>query len=146
VLDAVFLFKDVLADRTETKFKFIPTSIVLIIMSQRLGDYLSEYIKGRVGVFKKYLLAALDNRDQSIWYLEASAGMLIPSADLKNCELLRDAQLFREDLKVSRNGRNTYKLYYLTDLGKKIAAELKAESLISDDQENLLSPATYLSQ
>lgn len=115
-------------------------------MSQRLGDYLSEYIKGRVGVFKKYLLAALDNRDQSIWYLEASAGMLIPSADLKNCELLRDAQLFREDLKVSRNGRNTYKLYYLTDLGKKIAAELKAESLISDDQENLLSPATYLSQ
>ena len=146
MLDAVFLFKDVLADRTETKFKFIPTSIVLIIMSQRLGDYLSEYIKGRVGVFKKYLLAALDNRDQSIWYLEASAGMLIPSADLKNCELLRDAQLFREDLKVSRNGRNTYKLYYLTDLGKKIAAELKAESLISDDQENLLSPATYLSQ
>lgn len=140
------MFKDVLADRTETKFKFIPTSIVLIIMSQRLGDYLSEYIKGRVGVFKKYLLAALDNRDQSIWYLEASAGMLIPSADLKNCELLRDAQLFREDLKVSRNGRNTYKLYYLTDLGKKIAAELKAESLISDDQENLLSPATYLSQ
>ena len=140
------MFKDVLSDRTETKFKFIPTSIVLIIMSQRLGDYLSEYIKGRVGVFKKYLLAALDNRDQSIWYLEASAGMLIPSADLKNCELLRDAQLFREDLKVSRNGRNTYKLYYLTDLGKKIAAELKAESLISDDQENLLSPATYLSQ
>ena len=115
-------------------------------MSQRLGDYLSEYIKGRVGVFKKYLLAALDNRDQSIWYLEASAGMLIPSADLKNCELLRDAQLFREDLKVSRNGRNTYKLYYLTDLGKKIAAELKAESLINEDQENLLSPATYLSQ
>jgi hypothetical protein len=143
---AVFLFKDVLSDRTKTKFKFILTSIVSIIMSQRLGDYLSEYIKGRVGVFKKYLLAALDNRDQSIWYLEASAGMLIPSADLKNCELLRDAQLFREDLKVSRNGRNTYKLYYLTDLGKKIAEELKAESLINEDQENLLSPATYLSQ
>jgi hypothetical protein len=130
----------------ETKFKFSLTSIVLIIMSQRLGDYLSEYIKGRVGVFKKYLLAALDNRDQSIWYLEASSGMMIPSADLKNCELLRDAQLFREDLKVSRNGRNTYKLYYLTDLGKKIAEELKAESLLSEDQEKLLSPATYLSQ
>ena len=115
-------------------------------MSQRLGDYLSEYIKGRVGVFKKYLLAALDNKDQSIWYLEASSGMMIPSADLKNCELLRDAQLFREDLKVSRNGRNTYKLYYLTDLGKKLAEELKAESLLSEDQERLLSPATYLSQ
>ena len=115
-------------------------------MSQRLGDYLSEYIKGRVGVFKKYLLAALDNKDQSIWYLEASAGMMIPSADLKNCELLRDAQLFHEDLKLSRNGRNTYKIYYLTDLGKKLAEELKAESLISEDQENLLSPMTYLSE
>ena len=140
------MFEDFLADKAETKFKFIPTSIVLMIMSQRLGDYLSEYIKGRVGVFKKYLLAALDNKDQSIWYLEASSGMMIPSADLKNCELLRDAQLFREDLKVSRNGRNTYKLYYLTDLGKKLAEELKAESLLSEDQERLLSPATYLSQ
>ena len=146
MFDAVFLRIDVLSGKAETKFKFILTSIVLIIMSQRLGDYLSEYIKGRVGVFKKYLLAALDNKDQSIWYLEASSGMMIPSADLKNCELLRDAQLFREDLKVSRNGRNTYKLYYLTDLGKKIAQELKAESLLSEDQEKLLSPATYLSQ
>ena len=115
-------------------------------MSQRLGEYLSEYIKGRVGVFKKYLLAALDNRDQNIWYMEASAGMIIPSADLKNCELLRDAQLFREDIKVSHNGRNTYKIYYLTDLGKKLAEELKAESMLSEEQEKLLSPMTYLSE
>ena len=106
-------------------------------MSQRLEDYLSEYIKGRVGIFKKYLLAALDSKDKSIWYLEASEGLIIPSADLKNCELLRDAQLFREDLKVSRNGRNTYKLYFLTELGKKIAEELKAESLLSEEQEKL---------
>lgn len=115
-------------------------------MSQRLGEYLSDYIKNRVGVFKKYLLAALDNKDQSIWYLEASAGMMIPSADLKNCELLRDAQLFREDLKVSRNGRNTYKIYYLTDSGRKFAEELKIESLLSEEQEKLLSPMTYLSE
>ena len=115
-------------------------------MSLRLGEYLSEYIKNRVGVFKKYLLAALDNKEQSIWYLEASAGMMIPSADLKNCELLRDAQLFHEDLKVSRNGRNTYKIYLLTDLGRKFALELKTESLINEEQEKLLSPATYLSE
>ncbi len=115
-------------------------------MSQKLGEYLSEYIKNRVGVFKKYLLAALDNKDQSIWYLQASAGMMIPSADLKNCELLRDAQLFREDLKLSRNGRNTYKIYYLTDAGRTFAEELKAESLLSEEQEKLLSPMTYLSE
>ncbi len=115
-------------------------------MSLKLADFLSEYIKGRVGVFKKYLLAALDNKEQGLWYLEASAGMMIPSADLKNCELLRDAQLFREDMKLSRNGRNTYKIYYLTEMGKKLAEELKAESLLSEDQEKLLSPMTYLSE
>ena len=115
-------------------------------MSQKLGEYLSEYIKNRVGVFKKYLLAALDNKEQSIWYLQASAGMMIPSADLKNCELLRDAQLFREDLKLSRNGRNTYKIYYLTNSGRMFAEELKAESLLNEEQEKLLSPMTYLSE
>ncbi len=114
-------------------------------MSLKLADFLSEYIKGRVGVFKKYLLAALDNKEQGLWYLEASAGMMIPSADLKNCELLRDAQLFREDMKLSRNGRNTYKIYYLTEMGKKLAEELRAESLLSEDQEKLLNPMTYLS-
>jgi hypothetical protein len=115
-------------------------------MSQKFAEYLSEYIKGRTGVFKKYLLAALANKDQSIWYLEASEGMIIPSSDLKNCELLRDAQLFREDTRVSRNGRNTYKIYYLTDLGKKIAEEIKTEGMLSEEYEKLLSPSTYLSE
>ena len=119
---------------------------MLIVMSQKLGDYLSEYIKDRVGVFKKYLLAALESKEHSIWYLQASAGMIIPSSDIKNCELLRDAQLFSEDMRVSRNGRNTYKTYCLTELGKKFAEELKAESLIPEDQEKLLSPMTYLAE
>jgi hypothetical protein len=113
-------------------------------MSQKLGDYLSEYIRGRVGVFKKYLIAALTNKDESILYLEASEGMLIPSSDLKNCELLRDALIFKEDTRVSRNGRNTYKIYSLTELGKKFAEEIKAEGLMSEDYEKLLSPSTYL--
>jgi hypothetical protein len=33
-------------------------------VSQELSEHLSSYIESRVGVFKKYLLAALDNRDQ----------------------------------------------------------------------------------
>jgi hypothetical protein len=97
-------------------------------MSAELKSYLSNYIQTRVGVFKKYLLAALDNKDQCLWYLESTEGMLMPSSDLKNCELLRDAQLFHEDIRVSRNGRNTYKIYCLTELGKKIASEIKNES------------------
>lgn len=104
-------------------------------MSTKLGNYLSEYIQGRVGVFKKYLIAALENRDQCIWYLESSEGMLVPSSDLKNCELLRDAQLLSEDIRVSRNGRTTYKIYCLTELGKKMAQQIMQEGLIDDEKE-----------
>jgi hypothetical protein len=100
-------------------------------MSKELEGYLSSYIQSRVGVFKKYLLAALDNKDQCIWYLESSEGMLAPSSDLKNCQLLRDAQLLNEDIRISRNGRNTYKIYCLTDLGRKLAAEIMKEGLDS---------------
>jgi hypothetical protein len=98
-------------------------------MTEELCAYLSSYIKTRVGVYKKYLLAALDNKDNCIWYLESTEGMLTPSSDLKNCQLLRDAQLFNEDTRISRNGRNTYKIYCLTELGKKIAEEIKKEGL-----------------
>lgn len=98
-------------------------------MSEELKEYLSNYIQTRVGLFKKYLLAALDNKDQCIWYLESSEGMLAPSSDLKNCQLLRDAQLFNEDVRISRNGRNTYKIYCLTELGKKFAEGVKQEGL-----------------
>ncbi len=102
-------------------------------MSENLESYLSNYIKTRVGVFKKYLLAALTSKDQCVWYLEASEGMIVPSSDLKNCELLRDAQIFNEDTRISRNGRNTYKIFCLTDLGRKIAEQLRKESEIVQD-------------
>jgi hypothetical protein len=113
-------------------------------MSEKLSSFLSEYIQSRVGVFKKYIIAALDNKDQCIFYLESSEGMVIPTSDLKNCELLRDAGVFKEDTRVTRNGRNTYKFYCLTDLGKKIADAIKAEGLISEEHEKLLSPSTFL--
>ncbi len=115
-------------------------------MSEKLGSYLAAYVYGRVGVFKKYILAALENKDQCIFYLEASEGMFIPSSDLKNCELLRDAQIFTEDTRVSRNGRNTYKFYCLTEIGKEIAEAIKAEGLMSEEQEKLLNPATFLAE
>jgi hypothetical protein len=104
-------------------------------MSEELARYLSIYIQSRVGVFKKYLLAALDNKDHSIWYLESTEGMLVPSSDLKNIQLLRDAQLFNEDIRISRNGRNTYKIYGLTELGMKLATEIKKEGLEGNKTE-----------
>ena len=99
-------------------------------MSQKFADYLAEYIRNRVGVFKKYLLATLESKDQSIWYLESSEGRVVPSTDLKNCELLRDAQIFNEDIRISRNGRNIYKVFRLTDFGRPFAAAIKEESVV----------------
>ncbi len=98
-------------------------------MSEELKEYLSNYIQTRVGIFKKYILAAFDNKDHCIWYLESSEGMMLPSSDLKNCQLLRDAQLFDEDVRMSRSGRNIYKKYCLTELGKKFAESIKKEGL-----------------
>jgi hypothetical protein len=102
-------------------------------MSAKFETFLNDYMKSRVGVFKKYLLAALNNRDSCFWYIEQIEGMIMPSADVKNCQLLRDAKLFTEDTKFSRNGRTTYKSYCLTEEGKKIAEELKEESIVSED-------------
>ncbi len=104
-------------------------------MSEELKEYLSNYIQTRVGIFKKYLLAALDNKDQCIWYLESSEGMLVPSSDLKNCQLLRDAQLFNEDVRMSRNGRNVYKIYCLTEFGRNLAERIKKEGLVGSAVE-----------
>ncbi|MGD0645976.1 MAG: hypothetical protein ABSA75_13805 [Candidatus Bathyarchaeia archaeon] len=103
-------------------------------MSVKFETFLTDYIKSRVGVFKKYLLSALHNKDCCLLYVEYCEGTIIPSADLKNCQLLRDANLFREDTKVSRSGRTTYKIYCLTDEGKKIAQELREESIVSEDE------------
>jgi hypothetical protein len=111
-------------------------------MSVKFETFLTDYIRSRVGVFKKYLLAALLNKDGCLWYVEYCEGTMMPGADLKNCQLLRDAELFREDTKLSRNGRTTYKIYCLTDEGKKIAQELKEESIVS---ENKLLNETTLS-
>jgi len=112
-------------------------------MSIKFETFLCDYLKGGVGIYKKYLLALLDNKEGYIWYLEYSEGMIVPNSDLKNCELLRDAGLLREDTRVSRNGRNTYKLFFLTENGKQIAEEMKTESIVSED-DKLLNPITFL--
>jgi hypothetical protein len=107
-------------------------------MSEELKEYLSNYIQTRIGILKKYLLAALDNKDQCIWYLESSEGMLVPSSDLKNCQFLKDAQLFNEDVRTSRHGRNVYKIYCLTELGKNLAERIKKEEPLSSTVEEKL--------
>ncbi len=87
-----------------------------------------KYIQNQTGILKRYLLAASESEDQFICYLDMSLGTPLPSMDIKNCEVLTDAGLFLEELKMSRDGRNRYKLFYLTDLGKEMAEQIKENS------------------
>jgi hypothetical protein len=46
-------------------------------------------------------------------------------------ELLCDAKIFEEKLQFSRSGRNEYKIFCLTDLGVKLAEDLKKDDLLA---------------
>jgi|WetSurMetagenome_2_1015567.scaffolds.fasta_scaffold98070_2 hypothetical protein len=105
-------------------------------MVQKFEDYICKYIQDQTSVFKKYLLAALDNQDQYLSYLDMSLGSPVPSVDVRNCEMLTDAKLFRVEIKLTRDGRNRYELFYLTDLGKEMAQSIRKESFVDEISES----------
>jgi hypothetical protein len=96
-------------------------------MAQRLQNFMCQYIEKKADLFKGYLIAALDNKDQFLSYLDDSLGTDLASLDIRTCELLTDAGLFRKEEKFTRDGRNSYNLFYLTDLGKEMAQQIKDE-------------------
>jgi hypothetical protein len=59
--------------------------------------------------------------------LDESLGTTVPSENIKLYELLAEAGLFREEIELTRDGRNRYKLFTLTDAGKEIAEQIKIE-------------------
>jgi hypothetical protein len=96
-------------------------------MTQRLQNFMCEYIEKQADLFKGYLVAALNNKDQFLSYLDDSLGTDIASRDIRTCELLTDSGLFRKEVKLTRDGHNSYNFFYLTDLGKEMAQEIKDE-------------------
>ena len=86
----------------------------------------------RVWLAAIYLLAAskvpnLGGQVQYLAYMNISLGTTVPSVDVKNCEFLVDAGLLKEEEKITRDGRNSYKLFYLTDLGRQMVEQIKEE-------------------
>lgn len=97
-------------------------------MAQKFDEYMCNYFLAKSKLFKEYLTTALCSKNQSVCYLDESLGTTVISQDIRNCELLTDAQLFQEEIKLTRDGRNRYKVFCLTSLGKEMAQQTKEES------------------
>jgi hypothetical protein len=100
-------------------------------MSNQFSEYLAGYLKRQSDNYKEYLLTALNNKDHSITLLASSGGVNNDSKDLRNLELLSDAQIFQETLQFSRSGRNAYKIFSLTNMGLKMAEDLKNQNAVA---------------
>ena len=96
-------------------------------MVETLQEFMCKYMTQQTEALKGCLIAALKSKDQTLSLLDERLGSLIPSNDVKLCELLAKAQLFREEIKVTRDGRNRYKVFHLTETGKAMAQQASAE-------------------
>jgi hypothetical protein len=96
-------------------------------METQLESYLTQYINNRVNVLKKYLLSALEKENGDISFLESFEGSKINNPDLKNCEFLNDAGLFTENPRQIMRSYTCYRIFHLTEVGKRLAIELKKQ-------------------
>ncbi|MGO8805708.1 MAG: hypothetical protein ACLQO7_03750 [Candidatus Bathyarchaeia archaeon] len=96
-------------------------------MVQNLEDYLCKYVQSQTELLKGCLLAALKNKDNYFSLLDESLGTRVQSVDLALCDFLTSAGLFRDEIKLTRDGRNRYKLYHLTEAGREIAEQAKKD-------------------
>ncbi len=96
-------------------------------MIETLQDYMCKYMQEQSESLKGCLIAALDRKEQYLSLLDESLGTPIASENIKLCEVLTNAGLFREEIKVTRDGRNRYKVFYLTDKGREMAKQIKSE-------------------
>jgi hypothetical protein len=96
-------------------------------MSQ-LDEYLTKYITQRSIVLEKYVIEAFDSEDKRVLCMESFQGTILLNDDLKNCEFLRDAEIFSEEIKLHRNGHNCYRVFRLTQKGLRFAEDLKRQS------------------
>lgn len=96
-------------------------------MAETFKEYLYRYVDSQTEFLKGCLMAAFDSREHYLSLLDESLGSPLPSANIKLCEMLADAGLFREEIKLTRDGRNRYKVFYLTDAGMQMVEQIKGE-------------------
>ncbi len=92
---------------------------------QHLEQYLSMYIAKKAVTLEKYVLEAFNNKDQQVLCMESFQGTIISSQDLRNCEFLRDANIFTEEVMLRNRGHNSYRVFRLTPKGRELAEDLQ---------------------
>jgi hypothetical protein len=100
---------------------------VIFMASQTLQDYMCQYMDEKSERLKGCLVAALESKEGYLCILVESLGTPVVSEDLRYSELLANAGLFWVEEKITRNGRNRYKLFHLTDVGRRIAKQTKVD-------------------
>ncbi len=99
----------------------------VFFMAATLQDYMCKYMQEQTEPLEGCLLAALESKEHHLCLLVESLGTSVSSEDVKRSELLVDAGLFREEQRITRNGRNRYKLFFLTDAGRRLAERIKRD-------------------
>jgi hypothetical protein len=96
-------------------------------MAERLQSFMCKYMQQETQPLEGCLLAAYRSIEGYLCLLTESLGTPVFSEDLRLCELLTNAGLFRDEIKITRDGRNRYRLFYLTDEGRRIAEQISQE-------------------
>jgi hypothetical protein len=114
------------------KFKFIAELVlveflVIFLVEQTLQDFMCSYIDKKSDTLKGCLLAALESKEGYFCVLVESLGSPVNNEGRIYSELLANAGLFWEEERITRDGRNRYRLYHLTDAGSKIAKQIRDE-------------------
>ncbi len=96
-------------------------------MVENLQDYLCKYMQQQTEALKGCLIGVFDSREHYLSLLDESLGTPTGSNEIKLCELLANSGLLREEIRVTRDGRNRYKVFYLTEPGLEMAKRIKQD-------------------
>jgi hypothetical protein len=110
--------------------------LVTFMAGQTLQNYMCRYMDEKSNELKGCLIAALESKEGYLCLLIESLGTPVPSEDLNYSELLSKAGLFWDEERITRNGRNRYKLFHLTDAGRRVAELTKEEGFDGKITEN----------
>jgi hypothetical protein len=111
--------------------------LVIFMAGRTLQDFMCQYMEEKSDPLKGCLLAALENKEGYLCLLVESLGTPVVSEDIRLSELLTSAGLFWAEEKLTRDGRNRYKLFHLTAAGREIAERTKSEGFDGEIAQNI---------